>query len=206
MSALDDVKRTAGQAAVSAGARAEQAGPARGNGSAKSARPTRPAALVGRRRSTPAGLLAQLVLIVGAAFTLLPVYMGVLNSVKTEGEMLNGILSWPRHFAWSNYADAYRKIDFLRSLGNTAAVTAVGLAGIVLFAAMAGYKLSRTPGKLSGFLFGLFVLSMLIPFHSIMITLVRIAKNLTVRARPSVSGSSISASACRWRSFCTTGS
>ncbi|MDG0790948.1 carbohydrate ABC transporter permease [Cohnella ginsengisoli] len=107
--------------------------------------------------------------------------MGVLNSVKTEGEMLNGILSWPRHFAWSNYADAYRKIDFLRSLGNTAAVTAVGLAGIVLFAAMAGYKLSRTPGKLSGFLFGLFVLSMLIPFHSIMITLVRIAKNLTVQ-------------------------
>lgn len=132
-------------------------------------------------RSLLPGLLALLMLIVGAAFTLLPIYMGVLNSVKTEGEMLNGILSWPRHFAWSNYADAYRKIDFLRSLGNTAAVTAVGLAGIVLFAAMAGYKLSRTPGKLSGFLFSLFVLSMLIPFHSIMITLVRIAKNLAVQ-------------------------
>ncbi len=41
---------------------------------------------------------------------------------------------------------------------------------------MAGYKLARTNTRLSHFIFALFVMSMLIPFHSIMITLTKIAK------------------------------
>jgi raffinose/stachyose/melibiose transport system permease protein len=120
-------------------------------------------------------------LVVAALFTLFPIYMGVLNSLKTEGEMLTDILAFPSKLQFGNFADAFEKTDYLRSLGNTVVVAAVGLTGIILFAAMAGYKMSRTPGRLSGFLFGLFVLSMLIPFHSIMITLVRISKDLAVQ-------------------------
>jgi raffinose/stachyose/melibiose transport system permease protein len=122
-----------------------------------------------------------IILFAGAIFTLFPIYMGLLNSLKTEGNMLTNILSFPSQLEFGNYADAFEKIDFLRSLRNTLTVASVGLAGIILFASMAGYKMSRTPGKLSGFLFGLFVLSMLIPFHSIMITLVKIAKELNVQ-------------------------
>lgn len=122
-----------------------------------------------------------IILFAGAIFTLFPIYMGLLNSLKTEGNMLTNILSFPSQLEFGNYADAFEKIDFLRSLRNTLTVASVGLAGIIMFASMAGYKMSRTPGKLSGFLFGLFVLSMLIPFHSIMITLVKIAKELNVQ-------------------------
>jgi len=123
-------------------------------------------------------IVAILILAAAAAFTLFPIYMAALNSVKTEGAMLTNVLSVPASLEWANYADAYEKIDFLNSLRNTVVVTAIGVFGIVLLASMAGYKMSRTPGKLSGFLFGLFVLSSLIPFHSIMISLVRIAKEL----------------------------
>lgn len=117
-------------------------------------------------------------LLAGAVFTLFPIYMGVLNSLKTEGDMMNHILSIPSKLEFGNYADAYRKIHFMRSLGNTAVVAAVGLAGIVGCASLAGYKLSRTDGKLSSMLFGLFVMSMLIPFHAIMISLTKIADQL----------------------------
>jgi len=120
----------------------------------------------------------RLALLAGAWFTLFPIYMGVLNSLKTDGEMMNHILAFPSQLRFGNYAEAMERIDFWRSLGNTSLIAAVGLAGIVLFASMAGYKLSRTPGKLSAALFGLFVLSMLIPFHAIMITLTKIAKEL----------------------------
>nr|WP_238392492.1 carbohydrate ABC transporter permease [Paenibacillus antri] len=113
-----------------------------------------------------------------AVFTLFPIYMALLNSVKTEGEMLTNVLSWPSRLELLNYADAYEKIDFPQSFKNTIVVTVIGVAGIVLFASLAGYKMSRTPGRLSGALFGLFALSSLIPFHSIMISLVRIAKGL----------------------------
>lgn len=121
---------------------------------------------------------AFLFLLAAAVVTLFPIYMAVLNSVKTQGEMLTGILSWPGSLQLGNYADAFRKTNYLRSLWNTSVVVTAGLAGIVLFSSMAGYKLSRTPGKVSALLFGLFVMSTLIPFHSIMITLVKISKEL----------------------------
>ncbi|RXZ81936.1 carbohydrate ABC transporter permease [Paenibacillaceae bacterium] len=136
---------------------------------------------MGRKRRSAASVLILLILIAAAIFTLFPIYMAILNSLKTQGEMLTNILSLPSTLEWGNYQDAYKKINYLRSLKNTAIVVAVGLAGIVLFSSMAGYKLSRTPGKLSAFIFGLFVMSTLIPFHSIMITLVKISKDLKLQ-------------------------
>jgi raffinose/stachyose/melibiose transport system permease protein len=122
-----------------------------------------------------------LILLAAAVFTLFPIYMGLLNSLKTEGAMMNNILALPARLEFGNYAGAFHKTNFLRSLGNTAYVAAVGLTGIIVCASMAGYKLSRTPGKLSAFLFLLFVMSTLIPFHAIMITLTKIAKTLSVQ-------------------------
>lgn len=134
--------------------------------------------LLGRRIGKAA---VWLFLLAAAVFTLFPIYMALLNSVKTQGDMLTNILAWPALPEFGNYADAFQKTRYLRSLGNTVVVVAVGLTGIVLFSSMAGYKLSRTPGKLSGFLFGLFIMSTLIPFHSIMITLVTISKELRLQ-------------------------
>ncbi|WP_042138836.1 carbohydrate ABC transporter permease [Paenibacillus sp. FSL P4-0081] len=135
--------------------------------------------IAGRRRVS--SVIIFLFLLAGAVITLFPVYMGVLNSLKTEGDMMNNILAIPSKLEFGNYSDAFEKTNFLRSLGNTVVVAATGLVGIILFSSMAGYKLSRTPGRLSTFLFNLFVLSMLIPFHSIMISLNRISMKLAVQ-------------------------
>jgi raffinose/stachyose/melibiose transport system permease protein len=135
--------------------------------------------IAGRRRLS--SFIVFLFLLAGAVITLFPVYMGVLNSLKTEGDMMNNILAIPSKLEFGNYSDAFEKTNFLRSLGNTVVVAATGLVGIILFSSMAGYKLSRTPGRLSTFLFNLFVLSMLIPFHSIMISLNRISMKLAVQ-------------------------
>ncbi|NOU80509.1 ABC transporter permease subunit [Paenibacillus sp. LMG 31459] len=132
-----------------------------------------------RRRLS--SFIVFLFLLAGAVITLFPIYMGVLNSLKTEGDMMNNILAIPSKLEFGNYSDAFEKTNFLRSLGNTVVVAATGLVGIILFSSMAGYKLSRTPGRLSTFLFNLFVLSMLIPFHSIMISLNRISMKLAVQ-------------------------
>lgn len=135
--------------------------------------------IAGRRRVS--SVIIFLFLLAGAVITLFPVYMGVLNSLKTEGDMMNNILAIPSKLEFGNYSDAFEKTNFLRSLGNTVVVAATGLVGIILFSSMAGYKPSRTPGRLSTFLFNLFVLSMLIPFHSIMISLNRISMKLAVQ-------------------------
>ena len=130
--------------------------------------------------------LILLVLLAAAAFTLFPIYMCLLNSLKTQGELLNNIMAFPKHLEFNNYINAFKKTRFLHSLGNTISVVVIGLTGITLFASMAGYKLCRTKTKLSGFIFIFFVMSMLIPFSSIMITLYKVA--ITLKADDSIVG------------------
>lgn len=124
--------------------------------------------------------LVLLGLIIASVFTLFPIYISLLNSLKTKGDLLNNILSIPAQFEFGNYVEAFTKTRYLLCLKNTVLITAVGLLGIVLFASMAGYKLCRTKTRLSGFLFGLFTMSMLIPFYSIMIMLYKIAVKMAI--------------------------
>ncbi|MNV53996.1 L-arabinose transport system permease protein AraQ [compost metagenome] len=107
--------------------------------------------------------------------------MAIVNSVKTQGEMFSSFVSLPTSLHWENYSQAYEKIHLLNSSLNSAIISFVGITGIVFCAALAGYKLSRTSGKLSNMIFFLFVASMLVPFHSIMIPLTRMAKGLSVQ-------------------------
>ncbi len=126
-------------------------------------------------------ILIFIILIIYAIFSLFPIYMGLLNSLKSDGEMLNNIMGIPERLKFENYVSAFGKINYFKSLFNTLIVAIIGVSGMILFGSMAGYKLARTKSKLSTFFFGLFVMSMLIPFHSIMITLTRISKNLHVQ-------------------------
>lgn len=125
--------------------------------------------------------LSKTVLIVASFITLFPIYIALINSFKPDGQILNNILALPQEMLFTNYIDAFNKTHFLRSFMNTLIVVIVGLAGIILFASMAGYKLSRSKTRLSSFFFTLFVMSMLIPFHSIMITLVKMSRYLGVQ-------------------------
>jgi raffinose/stachyose/melibiose transport system permease protein len=121
-------------------------------------------------------ILILLILIAYSIFSLSPIILAILNSGKTQGEILTNILALPESFKISNYVVAFEKIKFMRSFFNTLLVVVIGCGGIVLFSSIAGYKLARVKTKLSNFYYSLFVFSMLIPFHSIMISLVRIAR------------------------------
>ncbi|NUU64358.1 carbohydrate ABC transporter permease [Paenibacillus agri] len=122
-----------------------------------------------------------IVLIIGAALAFFPIYMAIINSFKTQGEIFKNILSLPTQLHFENYSQAFAKIHLFNSVKNSVIVSVVGIGGILLFASMAGYKLSRTPGKLSSALFFLFIASMLVPFHSIMISLSRVTRTLDVQ-------------------------
>ncbi|MEJ8305069.1 carbohydrate ABC transporter permease [Saccharibacillus sacchari] len=123
-------------------------------------------------------VLINTLLTVCAAVTMFPVYMALVNSVKTQGQMFESVMALPTEFHFENYSQAFHQINLLGSTLNSIIVSLVGIGGIIFTAGLAGYKLSRTPGRLSGFIFIMFVSSMLVPFHSIMISLTRVAKTL----------------------------
>ncbi|MFB9278072.1 carbohydrate ABC transporter permease [Cohnella cellulosilytica] len=109
-------------------------------------------------------------------FFLFPLLLALMNSLKTQGEMFKSVLSLPRKLHWENYTHVLTEVHLLHNFYNTFIITLLSLIGIIVCGSLAGYKLSRVPGRLSAFLFFLFVGSMLIPFFSIMFSLIEISK------------------------------
>lgn len=119
-------------------------------------------------------LIIYLLLILAALFWLFPLIMALVNSFKTNGELLTNVMSLPKSIDLKNYIRTIEKMHYLRSFGNTVLLSFLSVTLIILFSALAGWKLCRTKTKLSSAIFSLFIFSMLIPFSSIMIPLYRV--------------------------------
>jgi len=126
-------------------------------------------------------ILLLLVMIILAVFVLSPIILAVLNSFKTNGEIYTNILSLPETWQFENYVKAFTKTNYMKSLTNTIFLVSLSLFGIIFVSSLAGYKLARTKSRLSSVIFFVFIISMLIPFHSIMIGLVDVANKLNVQ-------------------------
>ena len=111
---------------------------------------------------------------IAALYTLFPLLMALMNSFKTNGELLSNVMSFPEVFHFENYVRTFEKMKYFRSLANTVLLAFVGVSMILLFSALAGWKLCRTKTKLSKVIFSFFIFSMLIPFSSIMIPLYKV--------------------------------
>lgn len=134
-----------------------------------------------KRRRLLADLMVYTALTLAALFTLFPLLMALMNSFKTNGQLLTDVVGLPQSIRFDNYVRTWNKMHYLRSLGNNLYLTVVSVSLIVLLSALAGWRLCRTKTRLSGFLFSLFVFSMLIPFSSIMIPLYRVVLALKLK-------------------------
>lgn len=118
---------------------------------------------------------------IAAIICLLPLWMALVNSFKSNGELLTNVMSWPTEFRIENYSRTFDKMNYLRSLGNTIFLASLSVSVMIVFSALAGWKLCRTKTKLSSFILGLFIFSMLIPFSSIMIPLYKLVLILNIK-------------------------
>lgn len=120
-------------------------------------------------------LIPLIILIAGTILFLFPLYIAILNAFKTDGEMARSILALPGSLNFDNFVVAVKRLNFIKTTFNTFVITSLSVIGILFCSSLAGYKLARTPGKLANFFYTLFIASMLIPFHSIMIALTKTA-------------------------------
>lgn len=76
-----------------------------------------------------------ILLIAGVITVIFPLYMTVVIALKKPSEMTNdiaGILSLPKHFSLSNFAEAMKVTDFWNSLGNSLLITIVTVVFAIL--------------------------------------------------------------------------
>ena len=119
---------------------------------------------------TAARLATQVPLALTAAVALVPVIWTVLSSLKSNDTIFAVPMRWlPDSLHWNNYIDAFEVAPFARYFLNSAIVAASVTATTVFFGAMAGYGFSkfRFPGR--DLVFGLILVTFMIPFPVIMI-------------------------------------
>ncbi|NLW59804.1 MAG: carbohydrate ABC transporter permease [Firmicutes bacterium] len=130
--------------------------------------------------------MAWIILEIGmflAAFVFLfPAFLTLINSFKSDAEIVLNPLAWPKSFSLTNYVQAWQEINFPVVVGNTFVITALSTIGIILVSSMAAYILVRTRSKLSWALYFLFVFNMVVPFQTIMIPLNVTASNLNLKS------------------------
>ena len=116
-----------------------------------------------KRAKKQKAIIFVIVLILALIFVY-PLFLIVMNSVKPLAQILTKPLSWPDVFQIENYVKAFKEVNVLHVMKNTAVLTIGSVAGITLLAAMTAYWTFRYQTKYSKVFETFVILSMLIPF------------------------------------------
>lgn len=102
-----------------------------------------------------------------------PVLLMIINSLKPFKEVLTNVLAFPQSFELANYSYVVEKMQYFRLFWNNVVITLVGIAGIIIFSSLAAYILDRRKTRYTKLIYAIVITPMLIPFQTIMITLLK---------------------------------
>lgn len=122
--------------------------------------------------------ITVLLIILAVITVMFPLYMTIVIALKQPSEMTNsisGILSLPKNWSVSNFAEAMRVTDFWRSLFNSVKITLITVVISILVHSMVGYAIGRNKAKSKFYSFSyLYIVSgMFVPFAILMMPLVK---------------------------------
>lgn len=127
-----------------------------------------------KRRKAGSVILTAVLSILSLVW-LYPIFMILMNSLKTERAITtSGAFRLPAAATFAgleNYVSAIVSQGFLKSLGYSLFITISSVALILVCCSMCAWYITRVKGRLSRGLYFLFVLSMVVPFQMVMFTL-----------------------------------
>ncbi|MFB5673784.1 carbohydrate ABC transporter permease [Paenibacillus terreus] len=130
------------------------------------------------KRYTGRTLAAEIIMALIGLLFLSPFYFLFVNSVKPFGEIMSDSASWPKIFQWENYSRAWELTQFPQAFTNSLMITVVSVAILALISSMAAYRMVRSNTWFNRVLFMLLIASMVIPFQTIMMPLLRVVNEL----------------------------
>ena len=122
-------------------------------------------------------ILSIAALAVGIVFVS-PLYLVFVNSVKTVREIYLSPLGLPVEISWNNFGRVMEKIDFGQALKNSLFFVVFGVAGLLVICSMAAYRLARHRTRVNKLVYLLLVSSILVPFQTVMIPLIKIIASI----------------------------
>ena len=96
-----------------------------------------------QHRRVPSLVPNYTILALLAAFTLLPLLVLAVNSVKSTSEIAQDPFGLPKEILWSNYTEAFEEGNFATTIRNSVVLTSSTVVITLLFAGMAAFALAR---------------------------------------------------------------
>lgn len=122
-----------------------------------------------RRKAFAGSVLTKITAILLALLFLSPFYIGIIYSFKTKQEITMTGLALPESIHFLNYAAVLEDGSFFQGMLNSVITTLPSVLILMLIAPMAAYVFARNNKKLYNFLYGLFLVAMLIPYQSVLL-------------------------------------
>lgn len=135
----------------------------------------------------PGAFLRTVVLALAAVVFLAPVVWAVIGSLKPPDELLLRPCGLPSRVCAENYVAALRG-GILRYLLNSAIITVVAVAGILVLGVPAAYSFARLPMRGRSLLLGLAVSGILLPAHAALLPVYEICQRLGLADLPALAG------------------
>jgi len=125
----------------------------------------------------------EVVVIVVALAFCIPLYLLLTISLKSTSDLYIEPLSFPGSPNWSSYSQAAQggsvgSTGMTRALLNSLIITVGSVACLILIGSIASYVIARRESKLSGMLYGFFVLAIIIPAQLGLVPLYVVMRNL----------------------------
>ncbi|MNW41447.1 L-arabinose transport system permease protein AraQ [compost metagenome] len=132
------------------------------------------------KQSKAGRIILEVVMFIFSLAFLYPLVLTIINSFKSFKEVMTDVIALPQSLSFENYAYVWKFINYPRLFMNNAIITLLGLVGIILIASIAAYKLARTKSRASLIIYFICIMPMLIPFQSIMLTVLQMAKDFNL--------------------------
>jgi raffinose/stachyose/melibiose transport system permease protein len=127
-------------------------------------------------------VILEIVMIIIAILFLFPALLTLLNSFKSDAEIVLSPVSFPKSFNFGNYIEAWKTTNFPVVLVNTFIITVTSTLGILFVSSMAAYVMVRSKSQISWLFFLVFTFSMVVPFQTFMVPLVQTARNYDLQS------------------------
>lgn len=117
------------------------------------------------------GAFLNTIMIIFSFSCIFPLLWMLSSSLKEKRAFNADIMGLPKEPTFENYISLFTNPDYQlgRSVFNSIIITILSVALIVLFGFIIGYMISRVKFKGSKIIYGLFLLGMLIPIHSLLV-------------------------------------
>lgn len=118
--------------------------------------------------------ILTVVILILALIYVYPIFLMCINAVKPFGEVVVDVIKLPSKVEWNNITYVMDKMQYGKLFLNNVEITVIGIVGIVIFSSLTAYILDRKRNRYTSFAKTIITMPMLIPFQTIMISLLKV--------------------------------